>query len=109
MFGSDWDQTPGSCITVKVGDGLTRWTDGKCEGTKHQSTLLGIVEDEAWRLPQQAYREGQQAFTLPCLSGVFKSTYHRVRAPTKDDPTGERYSIPYFVNPRLNYVMQASS
>lgn len=41
-------------------------------------------------------------------AGVFKSTYHRVRAPTKGDPTGERYSIPYFVNPRLNYVMQAS-
>ncbi|KAI7838916.1 hypothetical protein COHA_007322 [Chlorella ohadii] len=58
------DPRPG-CITVNVGDGLTRWTDG-----------------------------------------VFKSTYHRVRAPTKGDPTGERYSIPYFVNPRLNYVMQ---
>ena len=43
-----------------------------------------------------------------CNAGVFKSTYHRVRAPTKDDPTGARYSIPYFVNPRLNYVMQAS-
>lgn len=49
---------------------------------------------------------------LPCTThcaGVFKSTYHRVRAPVQGDPTGDRYSIPYFVNPRLNYVMQVRS
>lgn len=40
---------------------------------------------------------------------MFKSTYHRVRAPVQGDPTGDRYSIPYFVNPRLNYVMQVRS
>ena len=39
-------------------------------------------------------------------AGALKSTYHRVRAPTKDDPTHARYSIPYFFNPRLNFAMQ---
>ena len=52
-------------LTVNIGDGLTRWTDG-----------------------------------------VYKSTYHRVRAPKEGDSTGARYSIPYFVNPKLNYVIQ---
>ncbi|EFN58207.1 hypothetical protein CHLNCDRAFT_20260, partial [Chlorella variabilis] len=58
------DPKPGH-LTVNIGDGLTRWTDG-----------------------------------------VFKSTYHRVRAPKAGDPTGARYSIPYFVNPKLNYSIQ---
>lgn len=58
------DPRPGR-LTVNIGDGLTRWTDG-----------------------------------------IFKSTYHRVRAPKEGDSNGPRYSIPYFVNPKLNYVIQ---
>lgn len=58
------DPKPG-LLTVNIGDGLTRWTDG-----------------------------------------LLKSTYHRVRAPKETDPKGARYSIPYFVNPKLNYVIQ---
>ncbi|KAK9908386.1 hypothetical protein WJX75_007121 [Coccomyxa subellipsoidea] len=58
------DPKPG-LLTVNIGDGLTRWTDG-----------------------------------------LLKSTYHRVRAPKEGDPKGARYSIPYFVNPKLNYVIQ---
>lgn len=58
------DPRPGR-LTVNIGDGLTRWTDG-----------------------------------------IFKSTYHRVRAPKEGDPTGPRYSMPYFVNPKLNYSFQ---
>ncbi|GAB4822422.1 hypothetical protein N2152v2_009468 [Parachlorella kessleri] len=61
------DPRPG-CLTVNIGDGLTRWTDG-----------------------------------------IFKSTYHRVRAPKAGDPTGPRYSIPYFVIPKLNYAIQGPS
>ncbi|CAL5229196.1 g12477 [Coccomyxa viridis] len=52
-------------LTVNIGDGLTRWTDG-----------------------------------------LLKSTYHRVRAPTSTDPQGARYSVPYFVNPKLNYIIE---
>ncbi|KAK9834460.1 hypothetical protein WJX74_002175 [Apatococcus lobatus] len=38
--------------------------------------------------------------------GLFKSTYHRVRAPKDGDNKGSRMSMPYFVNPKLNYVFQ---
>lgn len=38
--------------------------------------------------------------------GQYKSTYHRVRAPKEGDSKGERMSVPYFVNPKLNYVFQ---
>ncbi|PSC76470.1 presenilin isoform B [Micractinium conductrix] len=58
------DPKPG-CLTVNVGDGLTRWTDG-----------------------------------------ILKSTYHRVRAPKEGDPLTARYSIPYFLNPKLRYAIQ---
>eukprot|EP00775_Hariotina_reticulata_P003032 gene3032-3313_t len=60
------DPKPG-CLTVNIGDALTRWTDGQ-----------------------------------------LKSTYHRVRTPTGNDPQGPRYSMPYFVNPKLHYVIQGS-
>lgn len=38
--------------------------------------------------------------------GLYKSTYHRVRAPKEGDHRGARMSMPYFVNPKLNYVFQ---
>ncbi|CAK0783804.1 hypothetical protein CVIRNUC_007004 [Coccomyxa viridis] len=38
--------------------------------------------------------------------GVLKSNYHRVRMPKPGEPTGERYSMGYFVWPRYKDIIQ---
>ncbi|KAK9803831.1 hypothetical protein WJX73_004943 [Symbiochloris irregularis] len=38
--------------------------------------------------------------------GLFRSTYHRVRCPSGNDSRGARMSVPYFVNPNLNFKFQ---
>ena len=87
------DPKPG-CLTVNIGDGLTRWTDGLLKSTYHRVRTPGAGENLVSCLANASrwLRDSRPLTRSVCTSNQ-----------------GERYSMPYFLNAKLNYEIQGPS
>ena len=86
---------------MNIGDGLTRWTDGLLKSTYHR--VRAPKQGDPMVSDVMPFVLADLCLFSACMSG---SGLCLRRSPPCMQ--GARWSIPYFVNPKLNFVIQVS-
>ena len=117
------------CLTVNIGDALTRWTDGVLKSTYHRVRApkegdptvrvlfrfwacvcaLWFAAAAAAAAAATKHRHPLGRNKTPPPGGTHPNTPKtRTKTHKNTQKQGPRYSMPYFVNPKLNYVIQGA-